>query len=72
MPITTNNHHKRKIRGPNDDVSNRTRYKLDHIDQNIGDRTRSKLQAICNSTNKDFFFPLKYHIIYRVQVIFKV
>jgi hypothetical protein len=50
-PITRNNHHKQKIRGPNDYESNRTTSKVDQIDQNVGDRTRSKLQVICNSTN---------------------
>jgi hypothetical protein len=32
-PIDINGHHKQKIRRPNDDVSNRTRSKVDHIDQ---------------------------------------
>jgi hypothetical protein len=41
--VTRNNHHKQKVRGTNDDLSNRTRSKFGHIDQNIGDRTRSKL-----------------------------
>ena len=48
-PITRNNYPKQRVRGPNDDVSNRTRSKLGHIDQNVGDSIRSKLKAICNS-----------------------
>jgi hypothetical protein len=66
-PIGRNNHHKQKIRGPNDDVSNRTRSKVGHIDQNVGDRTRSKLQAVCNSTNKLVFFPLYDVITFKGQ-----
>jgi hypothetical protein len=42
----------------NDDVASRTRSKIGHTDQNLGDRTRSKLQAICNSSSKEVFFPL--------------
>ena len=61
-PFTRYKHPKQKIRGPKADVSNRTRSKVGHIDQNVGDRTRSKLQAICNSTNKGVFFPL-YDVI---------
>jgi hypothetical protein len=51
--MTRSNHHKQKIRGPNDDVSKRTMSKEGHIDQNVGDRTRSKLQATCTSTKKE-------------------
>jgi hypothetical protein len=32
--------------------------KFGHTDQNVADRTRSKLQAICNSSSKEMFFPL--------------
>jgi hypothetical protein len=42
-PITRNNNHTQKIRGPNDDVSKRTWSKVGHMGQNIGDSTRFKL-----------------------------
>jgi hypothetical protein len=54
-PTTGNNHHKKKIRGPNFDVPNRTRFKVGHIDQNVGYRSRSKLQSVYNSTNNGVF-----------------
>ena len=65
--INRNNHPKQKIKGPKDDVSYRTRSKVGHIDQNVGDRTRSKLQTICNSTNKGVFFPLYDVITFKGQ-----
>jgi hypothetical protein len=40
------------VREPCDKFSHRTRSKVDHIDQNFGERSRSNFQAICNSTNK--------------------
>jgi hypothetical protein len=49
---------KQKARKQNDDVSSTTRSKTWHIDQNVADTTRSKLQAICNSSSKEVFFPL--------------
>jgi hypothetical protein len=45
-----------EIRGSNVEALNITRSKVCHIEQNIGARTRSKLQAIFNSTNKVVFF----------------
>jgi hypothetical protein len=69
--LTRNNHHKHKIKGPNDDVSNRTRSNVDDIDQIVGDRTRSKLQVICNSTNKGVSFPLNDAITFKAQENFK-
>jgi hypothetical protein len=45
---------KQKTWKHNDDVASRTRSKAGHTDQNIGGRTRSKLQAICNSSIKKF------------------
>jgi hypothetical protein len=71
-PITRNNHHKQKISGHNDDVSHRTNCKVGHIDQNVGDRTRHKLQDICNSTNKGVFFPFYDSIIVNGQENFKI
>jgi hypothetical protein len=39
-------------------VAHRTRSKTGHLEQNVGNRTRSKLQAICNSSVQEVFFPL--------------
>jgi hypothetical protein len=49
---------KQKTRKHNDDVASRTRSKFGHTYQNVADRTRSKLQAKCNSSSKEIFFPL--------------
>jgi hypothetical protein len=49
---------KQKTRKHNDDVASRKRSKFGHTDQNVADRTRSKLQAIYNSSSKEMFFPL--------------
>jgi hypothetical protein len=65
--ISRNDHHKQNIRGPNDDVSNITRSNSGHIEQNVGVRTRSKLQSTSNSTNKGVFFPLYDAITYKGQ-----
>jgi hypothetical protein len=43
-------------------VAYRTTYKTGHLEQNVGNRTRSKLQAICNSSVQEVFFPL-YDVI---------
>ena len=53
-----NSHSKQKVRKQNNDVAHRTRSKTGHSEQNVGDRTRSKLQAICNSSVQEVFFPL--------------
>jgi hypothetical protein len=45
-------HFKQKARKQNNDVAHRTR------EQNVGNRTRSKLQAIYNSSVQEVFFPL--------------
>jgi hypothetical protein len=66
-PITRNTYFNQKIRGPKDDVSNRTRSKIGHIDQDVGDRPSSKLQAIYKSTSKGFFFPLYDTITFKGQ-----
>jgi hypothetical protein len=52
-------------------MSNRTRSKVPHTDQNVGDRTRSKLKAICNSTNKGVFFTFYDSIKIKRQENFK-
>jgi hypothetical protein len=49
------------------DISDRTRSKVGQIDQNFGDRTRSKLKAIFNSTNKGVFFPFIMKLDLRVK-----
>ena len=53
-----NSHSKQKTRKQNNDVAHRTRSKTGHSEQNVGDKTRSKLQAICNSSVQEVFFPL--------------
>ena len=45
----------------------RIRSKTGHNDQNVGDRTRSELQAIWNSSSKEVFFPLYGAIILKGQ-----
>jgi hypothetical protein len=70
-PISRNNHHKHKIWGPNYDVSSRTRSIVVGIDQNVGERTRSKLEAVFNSNNKGIFFPLHDAITCKGQGNFK-
>jgi hypothetical protein len=57
-----NSHSIQKTRKHNDDVASRTRSKTGHLEQNVGNRTRSKLQAICNSSSQEVFFPL-YNIV---------
>ena len=49
-------HPKFKSRKVNDDVSMRT--KADYTNQNVGSRTRSKMQCMCNSTVQNFIFSL--------------
>jgi hypothetical protein len=46
-------------------VSNRTRSKADYTDQNIGSRTRSKMQNINNLNVKKNFFPLHDAILFQ-------
>jgi hypothetical protein len=57
-----NSHSKQKVRKQNNDVTHRTRSKTGHLEQNVGNTTRSKLQAICNSSVQQVFFPL-YDIV---------
>jgi hypothetical protein len=44
---------------------------FDSTDQNVGDRSRSKLQGIFNSTSKEVLFPLYDAIIFKDQGNFK-
>jgi hypothetical protein len=59
-------------RRSNNDVSNRTSSKLGHIEQNVGNRTRSNLQAIRHSTNKGFFFSFYDTITFKGQDNLKI
>jgi hypothetical protein len=58
--IPNTNHSKQKTKKHNDDVDSITRSKIGHL-VNFGDISRSKLQAICNSSGQDVFFPF-YHV----------
>jgi hypothetical protein len=51
-----NSHSKQKARKKNNDMA--TRSKTGHLEQNVGNRTRSKLTAICKSSVQEVFFPL--------------
>jgi hypothetical protein len=62
---------KQKTRQHNDDVASKTGSKFGHTDQNVTDRTRSKLQAICNSSSKEMFFPLYDAVMLKGQEIWK-
>jgi hypothetical protein len=53
-----NSHSKQKVRKQNNDVAHRTRSKTSHLEQNVGNRTRSRLRAICNSSVQAVFIPL--------------
>jgi len=54
----SDNQPKQRSRKPNDVVSNRTRSKTGNIDQNVGHRTRSKVQFMHNSGLQGNIFPL--------------
>jgi hypothetical protein len=56
--IYSNNQPKQRSRQSNDDVSNRTRSKVGNMNQNTGDRVRSKKQLIQNSVLQGNIFPL--------------
>jgi hypothetical protein len=60
--LPENSHSKQKTRKQNNELAHRTRSKTGHLEQNIGNRTRSKLRAICNSSVQEVFFPL-YDIV---------
>jgi hypothetical protein len=51
-------HHDYKSRKTNNDVSNRTRSKVDYTDQHVGSRTWSKMHNVNNLNIQDFFFSL--------------
>jgi hypothetical protein len=53
-----NSHSKQKVRKQNNDVAHRSRLKTGPLEQNVGNWTRSKLRAICNSSVHEIFFPL--------------
>jgi hypothetical protein len=56
--LPRNSHSKQRIMKQNNDMAHRTRSKTGHLEQNDGNRTRSKLRAICNSSVQEVFFPL--------------
>jgi hypothetical protein len=58
---------KQKTRKQNEDVASRTRSKFGRTDQNVADKTKSKLQAICNSSSKELFFPLYNAVMLKGQ-----
>ena len=60
-----NSHPKFKSRKVHDDVSTRTRSKADYTDQNVGSRTRTKMQSMCNSTVQNFLHPLHDAILFQ-------
>jgi hypothetical protein len=53
-----NSHPKQKVRKQNNDVAHRIRSKTGPLEQNVRNRTRSKLRTICNSSVQEVFFPL--------------
>jgi hypothetical protein len=63
--VPRNVHLKQKTRKHNFDVACRTRSKTEHLEQAVVDRTRSKLQAICNFSGQEVFFPL--HDIFMIK-----
>ena len=46
-------------------MSTRTRSRVDYTDQNVGIRTRSKMQSMCSSSIQDFLFPLHDAILFQ-------
>ena len=58
-------HPKFKSRKVHDDVSTRTRSKADYTNQNVGSRTRTKMQSMCNSTVQNFLHPLHDAILFQ-------
>jgi hypothetical protein len=46
-------------------VSARIRNKTDYTDQNVGNRTRSKMQCMCNSSVQNLLFPLHDVILFQ-------
>jgi hypothetical protein len=54
----SDNQHKQRSRKSYDDVSNMTRSKAGNMNQNIGDRTRSKIHFIQKSGFQGNIFPL--------------
>jgi hypothetical protein len=63
--VWKDSHHKHKSRNTNNDVSDRTRSKVDHTDQNIDSRTRSKMHNVNNLSVKNLFFPLLDAILFQ-------
>jgi hypothetical protein len=53
-----NNHVRNKTRIVKDGVSTRAKYKTSHMDQNVGNTTRSKLQSMGNLSVQGLLFLL--------------
>jgi hypothetical protein len=65
-------HLKQKARKQNQDVAHRTRSNTSHLEENVGKRTRSKLQAICNSSGQEVFFPLYDVVMFENHANYKM
>jgi hypothetical protein len=63
--VWKDSHHKNKSRNTNNDVSNRTRSKVDYTDQHVGSRTRSKMHNVNNLNDQSLFFPLHDEILFQ-------
>jgi hypothetical protein len=63
--VWKDSHHKHKSRNTNNDVSNRTRSRVDYTDQHIGSRTRPKMHNINNLSVPNLFFPLHDGILFQ-------
>jgi hypothetical protein len=67
-----NSHSKQRARKQNNEMAHRTRSKTGHLEENVGNRTRSKLQAICNSSAQEVFFPLYDVIMFGNHANYKI
>jgi hypothetical protein len=56
----------------NGDVANRAISKTGHLDRHVGNRTVSKLQAICNSSGQEVLFPLYGVFMFENYANFKI
>jgi hypothetical protein len=52
-------------------VASRTRSKAGHLEQNVGNRTKTILRAICNSSSQEVFFPLYDIVMYENNADYK-
>jgi hypothetical protein len=63
--VWKDSHHKHKSRKIHNDLSNRTRSKVDYTDQHIDSRTWSKINSVNNSSNQNLFFPLHDTVLFQ-------